>query len=332
MIFKNIYIESDVKEHDFTKNILRSLKATEYQEIDKIENYWGKVKKPYLQKRDTLNLFIGEKKGALIKKAPHAYGFSSEPHYYFIHAYNCIYECQYCYLQGYFNSPDIVLFTNHHDIINQMKNITDEVGPCWFHAGEYSDSLALSHLTNEWPLYWKFFENNPDAKLELRTKSSNIKAIEKLTPLENVCVTFSLSDAKNAKNFDLKTPPIETRLKAIKKLVDSGFRIGIHYDPIVYHPDYLKTYKEITDKLKDILPDGQLSYISLGVVRFTKEVYNQVKQNYPQSKISHQPFIKSFDGKVRYTRPLRSKILNEIKQQLIDAQYLPEKIYLCMED
>ena len=43
----------------------------------------------------------------LVKETPAAYGLSGEPHYYFIHSYNCLYECDYCYLQGYFHSPDL---------------------------------------------------------------------------------------------------------------------------------------------------------------------------------------------------------------------------------
>jgi hypothetical protein len=44
--------------------------------------------------------------------------------------------------------------------------------------------LLFSHLTNEWGLYFDLFKKYPKAKLEIRTKSVNIKAIEKLTPSE----------------------------------------------------------------------------------------------------------------------------------------------------
>ena len=83
--------------------------------------------------------------------------------------------------------------------------------------------------------------------------------------------------------------------------------------------------------LKEILPDERLKYISLGVVRFTKDVYHQLKENYPQSVITEDIYIKSFDGKIRYNRPMRHWILNKVREQLL-PYYNSQKIYLCMED
>jgi len=333
-MFNKIFIEDEVKDHPKTAMILNSLSKDNIQYIEKIEDIWGRVKKPYLQKRTTLNLFIGRKKGELVKETPDAYGIGAEKHYYFIHAYNCIYECKYCYLQGYFNTPDIVLFINHDEIINKMQSIVDLApnSDPWFHAGEFSDSLALSHLTQEWDEYWEFFKKNPNAKLELRTKSVNIKAIESLEPLENIFVSFTLASNISGKLYDYKTPSVQARLKTIKKLVAKGFKIGIHFDPIIYEDNFKSNYEEILAQLKDVLPDKNLGYISIGVVRFTRDVYKEVEQNYSDSPMLKQKLIKSFDGKVRYSHPMRMWILNTVKEICIQSGYQEEKIYKCMEE
>ncbi|MBC7430208.1 MAG: hypothetical protein H7336_16460, partial [Bacteriovorax sp.] len=111
-MFEVIYVENQLINHPRVLEILKKYPNSKVHNIDKVEDVFGRVKKPYLQKRSNLNLFLGEKKGQLVKLAPPAYGLSGEPHYYFVHAYNCIYECNYCYLQGYFHSPDIVLYLN----------------------------------------------------------------------------------------------------------------------------------------------------------------------------------------------------------------------------
>jgi spore photoproduct lyase len=162
LIEKSLYNAADAKT-ERAKKIIQFFPKAEVLEIESYENYFNKVFKPYLQKRDNLNLFLAEKKGQLIRKAPPAYGTLNEDHYFFIHAYNCIYECEYCYLQGYFNSPDLVLFLNHEEILQEMTAITQNHKgdtPLWFHAGEFSDSLALSHITQEIPLYWDFFSQH----------------------------------------------------------------------------------------------------------------------------------------------------------------------------
>lgn len=332
-MFNKILVETNIINNEKVLQIIKNFKDTDVQEIESIDQYWGKYKKPYLQKREKLNLFIAKKKGTLVKEAPDAYGLSGEKHYYFIHAYNCIYECQYCYLQGHFNTPDIVIFINHEDITNEMEQIAKQYEKTiWFHAGEFSDSLALSHITQELPIYFDFFQKYPQHKLELRTKSSNIKELLKLNPLANVITSFSLSPAQLAKEIDLKTPSLKARLNAISQLSKHGHPIGVHFDPIYWAIDFEEAYQQLIEELSLATDITAIEYFSIGVVRFTKEVYREFSQNYPDSSLHKSNMINSFDGKVRYPRPMRMWMMNKVKEMLLNKGIDTIKIYLCMEN
>ena len=323
-----------MRDHPRVLKFLSSFPNIPLQEIEEIDKIFNRVKKPYLQKRDNLQAFLGRKRGSLVKPAPDAYGLSGSPHYYFIHSYNCLYECQYCYLQGYFNSPDLVFFLNHEEIGDKIKEVCDshpEQEEVWFHAGEFSDSLALSHLTGELPYYFSLFQTLPKARLELRTKSANIKELKSLSPQKNITVSFSLSTADQVKTFDLKTPPLKTRLKAMRELQDLGHPIGIHIDPVIYEDDFEEKFAVLFDEMKNQLDLSAVHYVSLGVVRFTKDVYHQVQKNYPDSPLHGADWVKSFDQKVRYSRPLRNWMLGKIKSLGLAAGFNEEQIYLCME-
>ncbi len=332
-MWNEIYLEKALINHPRAQTILEKLKKSPLV-IESYDEIWGRSKKPYLQKRDTLNLFLARKNGQLLKKAPDAYGSAGEPHYYFIHAYNCIYECQYCYLQGYFNTPDIVLFINHEEIIEEMQKTLDdhESGNVWFHAGEFSDSLALTHLTGELDLYHEFCRRNPRAIIELRTKSVNTRELEKLAPLPNFIVSFSLSPKEMAKRVDLKTPSTESRLKAMDHLNKLGWQIAAHFDPIIYEDKFQEQYRTLLQSMHELKLNSALRYLSLGVVRFTKDVFRETERNYPESVIHTGPMIKSFDGKVRYHRPMRMWMLNSVKEAAINAGISADNIYLCMEE
>jgi len=319
--------------HPKAKAILKRFENIPTKTIDQIDDVFGRVKKPYLQKRDNLQLFLGKKRGTKIKIAPDAYGISGEPHYYFIHAYNCIYECEYCYLQGHFHSPDIVLFLNHEDIGQEIERTIDQHKDqaLWFHAGEFSDSLALSHLTGELPYYFSLFEKYPQAKLELRTKSANIKELLKIGPLPNVITSFSLAPEHRIKKTDLKTPGLKARLQAMKTLAQKGHPLGIHFDPVIHEDQFEKCYEQLITEICATIPLQSIQYISIGVVRFTNNVFHQVKKNYPQSELLAAEFTSSFDGKVRYPRPFRLWILGKIKDLCVKKGVSEERIYLCME-
>ena len=332
-MWNSLYVEKDILTLPRTQKIIEKLNL-EPIAIEKFDDYWGRSKKPYLHKRDSLNIYLAHKKGQLLKLAPDAYGKAGEPHYYFIHAYNCIYECQYCYLQGYFNTPDIVLFINHEEIMDEMRNVLKENpdSKVWFHAGEFSDSLALTHLTDELELYHKFCEENPRAIIELRTKSVNIRALKSLKPLENLIVSFSLSPQKVAKTIDLKTPSTSARLKVMHELNTLGHKIAAHFDPIVYQESFKADYDHLLTEMHALSLNSKLQYLSLGVVRFTKDVYKEVERNYPESLIHATPMNKSFDNKVRYNYPMRMWMMNTVKDLAIKHEVNEECIYLCMEE
>ncbi len=334
MLVNKIFVEKDIAHLPKAVEILTHFPKTPVYQIDKISDVFDKVHKPYLQKRDSLNLFIGTKKGQLVKPSPDAYGIAGDPHYYFVHAYNCIYECEYCYLQGYFSSPDLVIFINYDEITAAIRETVARHSPdttVWFHAGEFSDSLALSHITNEWAIFWDTFADLPNARLELRTKSVNIKAIEHLPALDNIVVSFSLSPESVAKKYDRKTPSVSARLKALKRLADRGFVIGLHFDPIVYTDQLREEYATLMQSILAVVPERQIAYISVGVMRFSKESFRAFSQHYPESDLLAAELVKGLDGKVRYNRPMRLFILNTIRNVCIQAGIAPEKIYFCME-
>jgi spore photoproduct lyase len=222
---------------------------------------------------------------------------------------------------------------NHEDILKEMdaclKNHPQQ--NVWFHAGEFSDSLALSHLTGELGLYVEFCRKNPQAIIELRTKSANVREMLKLDPTPNFVISFSISPSVTAKNVDLKTPPIEVRLKAMLELQKCGWKVAAHFDPVIYIEDFRENYRELLKNMKDLELLGDLQYLSLGVVRFTKEVYREIEKNYPDSLIHSGPMIKSFDGKIRYNRPMRMWILETLKQIAIEEGVEANKVYFCME-
>lgn len=333
MIFDRIFVEKRVVDHPQTTLILRRLKRSDVTLIDRVDLVFNVVKKPYLQKRDTLNLFIGRKDGERVKAAPDAYGLNDGDHYYFIHAYNCIYECEYCYLQGYFHSPDIVLFINHDEIADDMRRIAADANGrrVWFHAGEFSDSLALNRITRELDIYWAVFAEYPNAWLELRAKSVNIQHLRSLEPLPNTVISFSLAPDEHVRMYEHGTPSASARIKAMATLANGGFRIGIHLDPIIDRPNMDDAYTSLIEAVSDQVPSSAVEYISIGTVRFTEDVFREVKRNYSESDWTQQEFNPGFDGKIRYQHRHRLGILKRVRAVLESAGYAPESIYECME-
>ena len=330
-MFERVFVEKTVLDLPHTQKILEKL-GPQPVLLDRYQDLFGAMKKPYLQKRQGLSLFLAQKKGELVKKAPRAYGMDQdEVHYYYVHAYNCLYECSYCYLQGYFDSPDLVLFVNHHEVIEQMNKIAQNHRKVWFHGGEFSDSLALSHLAQDLPLYAAFFEKNPHCIWELRTKSANVGAMLKIPPRENTIISFSLSPPKAIKKFDLKTPSLSHRLGAMRKLQEAGHPLACHLDPIIYREEFLQDYRLLLQEIDQQVGLRELRYLSLGVMRFSEEVFRKVREHYPQEHELFRELSVGKDQKIKYPGVLRHWILGKIQELCLELGASPLKIYFCME-
>ena len=332
--FRRVFVERAVRTHPQTEKILTALGTPPLSLIDRVEDVFGRAVKPYLQKRTTLDLFIGRKRGQLVKATPPAYGADTGQHYFFYNSFNCVFECEYCYLQGYFNSPDLVFFVNHDEVCAAIESICHAapVQQHWFHGGEFSDSLALSHITRDLPYYWQTFGGLQNGFLELRTKAVNIRELLRLPPLTNIVISFSLAPASQVNSFEHGTPSLRLRLNAISKLAAAGYRIGIHLDPIIYRPRIVEQYRPLLQAVRERLNDTQLAYLSLGVVRFSRAVLSRVKKNYPTSPLLAENFSCRRDGKVSYFRPQRLHLLQQMRTLCCEVGIPASCVYFCMEE
>jgi spore photoproduct lyase len=118
----------------------------------------------------------------------------------------------------------------------------------------------------------------------------------------------------------------------MNELNQKGFSLAAHFDPIIYQEDFKQQYQELLNHLSELKLTEKLIYLSLGVVRFTKDVYREVERNYPDSPLHSTPMIKSFDNKVRYNHPMRMWMMNTVKDLALKAGVEEKAIYLCMED
>lgn len=219
-------------------------------------------------------IIFANKRGEFLRETPDNYTPDGKKGYSILNAYNCIYDCSYCFLKGYFKSFNPVIFLNYEDYLNEITKVikTDKRRPLYFFAGTFSDSFALMPYSNFNIELIKFFQNlNDDVYLEFRTKSTHIKDFLNIKPSNNIILAFSLSPDSVIKKFEFMTPAYEKRLSAIELLDKKGFKIGIRIDPIII--DYLDDYNGIIDNIKQI---KNIHSIEIGFLRFDKNGYKNM--------------------------------------------------------
>ncbi|MEQ1561027.1 MAG: spore photoproduct lyase family protein, partial [Methyloglobulus sp.] len=238
-MIETIYIEENIQQHSRVKDILarfpsaRRITCERYGEVfnPKAQNFRLQKQKPAL--------ILAEKYHNFALETPKGYGMGANRNYYFSHMLNCLYDCRYCFLQGMYQSANYVLFVNYEDFQDDIKQICNNhpSEDNHFFSGYDCDSLALEPVTDFVGQFLPFFATLPNAWLELRTKSTQIRTLANREPLPRCVVAFSLSPAEIASKVEDRAPPLERRLAAIEQLQQQGWQIGLRFDPLIYQSE-----------------------------------------------------------------------------------------------
>jgi spore photoproduct lyase len=271
-------------------------------------------------------VFLTVKKGTMLKRIP----YEDKSSACLIYQTNCRLGCTYCYLQSYYNLyKGITIYVNSQDLLEQISS-TKKFKK--FYAGELNDSLDLDHLTNYTKILIPFFNKRQELFLELRTKTDNISNLLNLKPTTNIVITWSLNPEGIIKEYEKHTASLHHRLKSADNCQEAGYKIGFHLDPIIYTTNFEHEYIQLIELIaENISKPEEISYISIGGFRFTKDLAKIIRQKPLQErKILSSEFVPCEDGKFRYFKPIRLKmyryILDKIKTILGDV-----RTYLCME-
>ena len=320
-----IYIEREIRDHPRVKSILlRHRRAT----VIECERY-GEVFNPKAQnfrlQKQRPALILARKHKGLVQQAPPGYGVGGDSNYYFSHMLNCLYDCRYCFLQGMYRSANYVLFINYEDFLDEMDSFVMPGRQTWFFSGYDGDSLALEPVTGFAASILPWFEQRPDAWLELRTKSTKTGSLLSRNPLPNIVTAFSFTPEPVWKATEHLVPTVEKRARAMTQLARAGGPIALRIDPLIWHSDYEKHYSELFQQLFRHLPETMVHSVTTGTFRMPQPFFRNMERLYPEEPL----FAAGLEARgkmVSYPLDREREMIAFCVQELL--KHLPEeKIY-----
>jgi spore photoproduct lyase len=274
------------------------------------------------------NFFVTGERYDFFKHCPCTRAAAPCGYHIFNLGFGCPYECTYCYLQEYTNCPGIVLPANidaYFDVFAKYKRPRMRIG-----TGEFTDSLALDHITQYSIPLVDFFSKNPGITFEFKTKSSNIGNLLGQRHSGNIVVSWSLNPADIIRENEFFAALLEDRLKSALECSRAGYKIGIHLDPIIYYKGWERAYKALVNRLFDALGASKIAWISLGTFRFSPALKPVIENRFPANTILDGELLPGFDAKLRYPAGLRFQLYRRIAGW-IGKRAFKGRIYLCME-
>ncbi len=281
-------------------------------------------------------LLITANRGEFLKQCPGTNEYICCDYYIIDFAQNCPMECTYCILQAYLNNPFMVVYANIDDMLKELDKKLEAQSDKKIRigTGEFTDSLALEHLSQYSKLLMDYFSDKPEFIIEFKSKTDYIKTFTDYTGPRrgNVLISYSMNSSGASMREELKTASIEERLIAASVCVKHGYKVTLHFDPIIdcddFEPGIAETVKLIFKYLKP--PD--IVYISFGAFRFIPALADIIAERFPNSRIIYNEFIKGYDKKSRYFRFKREKLFKTVIEFIKKYDIQNDiKLYFCME-
>jgi len=317
MKFSSVYVEEQVYDSTMAKNILAKLEGIPVSIIERYGEVFNRKAQNFRLQKQSPALILARKHGKLILPAPDGYGFNTRPSYYFSHMLNCIYDCRYCFLQGMYNSANYVLFTNTNDFFDEFDQcVNQHRESVVFYSGYDSDSLALEPLSNFVDQYIPWFAKHPEAVLEVRTKSTQIRRFFHHDPLENCVVAMSFTPEEIHQGFEDKVPSIEKRIEALGRLQDYGWPVALRFEPLIYEPGIFESYGKLFEMLFSRLDETRIHSVSSGMFRMPRNYFKKISSLYPDEPLFYREFTER-NGIISQTEAVEQNLRSKFEELLL---------------
>ena len=248
-------------------------------------------------------------------------------------ASNCPMDCSYCFLQEYVaDNPGFQVYANYADAFDEIERLAASAPRRHFRigTGELADSLAFDSLTGLSGDLVEFFAGRENLTLEFKTKTDEIDNLLKLDPRGRVLVSWTLSPNRVFESSEHRTASPAARIAAARRVLDAGYRVAFHFDPIIAYPGAERDYLDLLDELLAAIPAPRISFVSMGGLRMTPALKAAARRRFPDDPMLLGEDVLAADGRYRAFAPLRLRLYRVLADRFKQAGVeIPN--YLCME-
>jgi spore photoproduct lyase len=249
-------------------------------------------------------------------------------------ASNCPMDCSYCFLQEYVaDNPALQIYGNYADAFDELDRLarTSSCRTLRIGTGELADSLAFDSITRIAREFVEWFARRPNLMLELKTKTNEIDSIIDVDSRGRTVISWTLSPEHVFASSEARTASPAERIAAARKVIENGYKVAFHLDPVVAYPEADADYSELLTNLFDVVGASSISFMSVGGLRMTPGLRAIARRRFPEDAMLTGEDVLGADGRYRAITPLRMRLFSKIRERIARAN--PEMpIYLCMEN
>lgn len=319
-LFSHLYIERSILEHPQTQKIRTKFADSHVIMIDHYKEVFNRPSQSFAAQSRSKKLILARKEGKFLHEgSQYSDGFGMEQFFYASSVMGCLYDCDYCYLQGLYPSANTVLFVNLEDAFEQLRPY---LGKDTLVATSYdTDTLAIESLTHQTREWLAFAAEQEHLHLEIRTKSANIKSLKSIPSNPRVTLAWTLSPQAIIDTYEHATPSLEKRLGAVQEAIGLGWKVRLCIDPVIYTENFDILYPQLIERIFDSVHPDAIEHLTLGSFRMSQSHLRSLKK-LRRSDVAFYPYAVR-DDMATYPETIETRILKTLVEKSL--RYLPQE-------
>lgn len=314
-LFSHIYIEQDVQDHPFTAQIQSRLPKALTVPIQSVSELTQRRSAAWSYQKRTPKLILARNRSDLLYPCSDVAPNFGHPHFYYaVPMQNCLYDCEYCYLQGMYNSAHLVLFVNQKEIQEAVLARAQELGSLYLCIAYDNDLLAFEGILGVVGHWIDALRDFPQVTVEVRTKSANFRALGARPAAPNFILAWTLSPPSVISAFEAKTPPLEARLESMQQASSAGWPVRLCLDPLIPVRNWKQHYSDLLARLDKERVWEKVQDVSYGLFRMNKDYLRKARKARPDSSLLLAAQEKEERG--LFTLPEGRDLLNFMSSEL----------------
>ncbi len=324
--FSHIYLENQVRDLPLSKLIISKFNHSTIINIDHYKDIFNRVRQDFQIQKQTMNLILAKKTEPLLYQASDmVQDFNNPNTFYNTPILNCLYNCEYCFLQGMYPSGNLVVFTNELDFFDSIDQkllaLEAPEKPMIVSISYNTDLLAMENLFPLVSRWIKFAKKRKNLIIEIRTKSAFFHSIKNLEPSKNIILSWTLSPEEVCKEYEISAPSLEMRLKSVSDALKMGWSVRLCFDPILLIENWESIYNQFIDKVFNQIEINNIRDITLGVFRMNKDYFNRIKKRESRSKLYYMDYLNE-SGVITLKKEDREILISKMNKKI--NQYIPK--------
>ena len=316
--FSVIYVEEKVAGSKAAENIIRQFPKAKVIPIKHYKDVFNRGHQNYSAQHRSQALILARKDGQLIYKGARVcQDFGNDNFYYTSCMMNCVFDCEYCFLKGMYQTGNLVVFLNLEDIFAEVEELLKEK-PVYLCVSYDADLLAIEPITGYVRRWLEFTAAHENLTIEVRTKSAYTGLFAAVGRPDDaagasgtdtagcgaaaaegrVIFAYTLSPDSVIRKMEHGTPSLAKRLYAADKAIQAGFPVRLCFDPMVYVPDWQTEYSAMLEEVFAAIPPEKVRDFSVGTFRIGKDYLKAMRRSEPYSAVVQFPFVN--DGGICY--------------------------------